>query len=121
MTNNWSLFQIVEQVQVREFPAQLPFEIHTFFNFSPEEYGRYEIRLLLVSPAGGDLLSHTTSGQVNRQRHRIRFRGLPRINAAGEYQVRVEWKKPDDTWHRSEIYWPLAIAQFSPETHPSIT
>lgn len=36
-SNNWTLFSLIEQLRIPKFPAVLPLEIHTYWQFAPDE------------------------------------------------------------------------------------
>jgi len=106
----WSLFNLTEQIQAK-FPVNLPFETHLFWKFSPEEYEQpFECRVVLVSSTGTEVPSRPMVFQSNTPRFRARVIGLPTIENPGEYQIRVDWRRPaTENWVRCDSFWPLTI------------
>ena len=102
---------MTEQVQVREFGQPLPLEIHAHWRFSAEEYGAYEVRVVVCASSGEERFSDAIQLQVNTPRHRVRVRGTPAFVAPGDYRILVECRRQGTTngWTRSECYWPLLM------------
>jgi hypothetical protein len=112
-TNNWSLFNLIEQIKVREFPFQPPFESHAYWRFNPDEYEiDFEMRLILVSDHGLATQSNPLPLRSNTARLRIRVTGAPPIERPGNYELRVEWRRQGtDSWTRCDSVWPLQVEQ----------
>jgi hypothetical protein len=50
LTNNFTLFSLVEEVQSNQFPVTLPFEVHSHWQFAPDEVNvDFLMRLVLAS------------------------------------------------------------------------
>lgn len=115
-TNNWSLFGLTEAVQSRQFPLQLPFEIHVHLKFELDEHETdFEVRLVLISPTGETTLSQPLALRSSTPRHRLRVNGLPLIPSPGSYQVRVEWRiRGAANWTISDGFWPLIVEELQP-------
>lgn len=117
-SNNVSLFQLVEQVNVPPNappPPQgaLPLEIHAYFNVLPEELGQsFEIRFALVANTGLETLSEPTNHRVTTQRYRTRTLGLPFPPVLGHYQVHVDFRLSGrDHWSRDPLSWPIHFVE----------
>ena len=111
-SNNWSLFTLTEQVQVH-FPVRLPFEAHTFWTFSPDEYERpIDVQLVLLYPDGTEAASQTLALRVITPRQRVRITGLPEIRAVGEYRIGVQWRwQGTENWTRCAVFWGLSVSE----------
>jgi hypothetical protein len=107
-SNNWTLFSLVEEVQVDQFPATLPFEIHTYWTFAPDEVNvDFEQRLVMVPATGDEVSSVPIPLRSTTPRLRMRSTGL-RIPAPGSYELRIEWRESGGPhWARDAVFWPL--------------
>ena len=112
-TNNWSIFGLVEQVQVRSFPAALPFEVHSHWRYEPDENGcDFEFRIAMISPSAGQVFSDPITVHARNPRHRIRAAGLPPISGPGNYEITMEWRSSGTAnWTRCGHSWPLTVQQ----------
>jgi hypothetical protein len=111
-SNNWSLFTLVEEIKVPDFPCLLPMEFHTYWQFAPDELNvDFEIRLVFVPTEGAPQYYPTASLKSATPRLRIRARGM-RLEAPGDYELRLEWREPQsDQWTRLDVYWPLQVGR----------
>jgi hypothetical protein len=118
-TNNWSLFNLVEQVSAEQFPLNLTFETHVYWTFSPSEYETdFEGRLVLK--CGTEETSSRPFGmRSSTPRFRQRIVGLP-IPHAGNYALCVEYRRQgQEDWTRCGAFWPLQIEARPTGTAPS--
>ena len=138
-SNNVSLFQLVEQVNVAEGTAlpvgrQLPIEIHAYFYVHPQEIGQtVEMRFSLVASTGLETFSETMSHRVATPRYRTRTMGLPYPATVGHYDLRVDFRVPSSgsvssswesgtlsapdpaasSWVRDPLAWPITFLEQS--------
>ena len=112
-SNNVTLFNIVEQVNLRPDAdpppgAFLPLEVHAYFQLGPGELAQpFEVRFALVAPSGLELLTDTTSHKSTTSRYRTRALGLPAPVVPGQYQLCVDVKQPgSDDFARDAQRWP---------------
>lgn len=112
-TNNYSLFSLIEQVGVLRLPAPLPFEIHTYWQFSPEEVDNdFELRVVLIAPDGGEQTGRTIDLRSDSARVRLRIQGFPDIRpqVVGLHRLRVEIRQRGTLpWARSPAFCPLQV------------
>ena len=115
-TNNWSLFSLIEQLQVTvssQLPTLegvvLPYEIHVFWELRPEEIDR-EFQFRLVSrQENEEKKSDAFTITSDKTRYRLRLVGLP-IRFRGRSELLVEWRAGEtDDWQRCSAYWPLEV------------
>jgi len=117
-TNNVTLFNLVEQINVPPGappPPQglVPLEIHAYFELAQGDLGRdFEMRLVMVATTG---LETPTDGFLHRAvtpRYRTRTFGLPFPPVTGHYDLCVDWRAVGEAgWHREPLRWPLAIVE----------
>ena len=110
-TNNYSLFNLVEQVQVPR-PTSLPYEIHVYWQMTDEEIGQeFEMRVIIHSDVD-ERRSPGVPFTTNTRRHRVRITGgLPALSA-GQYEIRVESRLGNvQQWTRHGIMWPLDVEE----------
>jgi len=119
-SNNWSLFNLVEQVRLEKFPETLPLEVHSYWKFAPDETNvDFEFRLVLIPQEGDSTFSQPVTLRSSSIRYRIRGSGLP-ISNPGDYEIHNEWHSPGDpTWFRSDVFWPLLVERISTAEHQS--
>jgi len=126
LTNNFSVFNLVEQLNVAEsaLGTEVPIEVHIYWLVSQQaRETEIEIRVVRVPLDGGN---EDLGGPMNLKpasTDRVRFRAgnfrLPK--AYGSYVLAVEWrKKGGDDWHRDPATWPLTMATMpqQSETRP---
>jgi hypothetical protein len=110
-SNNFTLFSLVEEVQVDQFPTTLPLEIHSYWTLAPDEVNvDFEQHLVVIPAAGDEVLSVPLPFRSPTPRLRIRSTGL-RIPAPGSYELRIEWREsasPD--WTRDTVFWPFEVS-----------
>ena len=125
-SNNVSLFQLVEQVNLpvqAGLPpgGQLPLEIHAYFHVAAAELGQsINLRFTLVSPAGLETYSETTTHRAATPRYRTRTMGLPFPPMLGHYELRVDFRMGEErSWARDPLGWPIAFLEVP--TKPQVT
>lgn len=104
------LINLVEQIQVENYPAVLPLEIHIHVELDDDELNvTFNARIVLVSledksvHPSPDIILKTTSSK----KHRLRGRGLS-IPAPGNYDLYWEWRHQGlANWNRDPEHWPL--------------
>lgn len=125
-SNNISLFQLVEQVNLpatmpRPPGALLPLEIHCYFYADGADLGRnVEMRFALVGPGGLETLSEPVSHRVVTSRYRTRTNGLPFPPALGHYELRVDFRTDGGEFTRDPLSYPISFVEVSdkpPVTH----
>jgi hypothetical protein len=111
-TNNWTLFSLIEQVQVSQMPADVNLETHVYWEFAPDEYNQgFDMRLVLVRANGERAGSQSLELSSGTRRHRMRLSGL-RLDALGECLLTVEWReRGEQEWNRSDVAWPLTVEE----------
>lgn len=109
-SNNWTLFSLIEQRRIPKFPAVLPLEIHTYWQFAPDEMNvDFEFRMVFVPDEGNETVSQSVSLKSKTRRLRMRLHGIP-IAEPREYELRVEWRELHAAeWTRADIFWPLQV------------
>jgi len=125
-SNNVSLFNLVEQVNVnpnaRQLPrGLLPLEIHAYWSLTPGQVGEeFEARFVLVADTGLETSSSTFKHRPVTRRFRSRTMGVPYPPVFGEYTLHVDWRVTDDEpWRRTPVRWPLSIRAGEPK--PPVT
>lgn len=107
-TNNYSLFNVVEQCQLKSFPAQAPFETHIWFEVESVERGeRFELELLIKQ--GDEVLRRSNTWDIfpDSERYRVRINGLD-IPQAGRCKVTARFRpKGEGDWQNVGLEWPL--------------
>jgi hypothetical protein len=122
-SNNVTLFNVVEQVNVPENQqpppgALLPLEIHAYFQLGPLEMNqRFEVRFALVASSGLETFTDSFQHRSPSPRYRTRTLGLPAPPVVGTYELRIDWRQTgSDDWRREPIAWPLVVATAQPRT-----
>jgi hypothetical protein len=125
-SNNITLFSLIEQLN---FPSQalpppgalLPLEVHAYFRLDAFEVNqKFELRFVLVGENGLETPTNVFPHRAGSPRYRTRTFGLPAPPAAGNYELKVEYRRsPDDDWVRDPISWPLLVAHAEPR--PAVT
>lgn len=117
-SNNVSLFNLVEQVNVRPGAPPpphglLPLEVHAYFNLEPADmHFEFEMRFAVVASNGLETFSEPVRHRVSTPRYRTRTIGLPLPPVLGSYSVRVDWRMVgSESWHREPQQWPLNIVE----------
>jgi hypothetical protein len=121
-TNNVSLFNIVEQVNIRPQAGPppngiLPLEIHAYWRVGHAEQGQqFETRFVLVAESGLESPSSTFRHRPVTGRFRTRTVGVPYPPVFGEYTLYVDFRATeDDSWERAVPRWPLSIRLAEPK------
>jgi hypothetical protein len=115
-SNNWSLFNLTEQVQLPpDAPPPgpsvgLPLEIHCYWLFSDAELNQdFEWRLIVGAGGQEARIAAPFPLRSDKRRQRIRTKGLPFL-FEGETIVQVEWcERGTANWKREDALWPLLI------------
>lgn len=113
VTNNYSLFGLVEQVQPPMFPFPIPFEVHVYMEFEPREFEvEHEVRVTILQ--NGERLTESTTFKIipskPRGRLRVKMAGKMQLVESGQYHISAEWRQKDQAeWTASEIAWPLDV------------
>ena len=110
-SNNFTLFQLLEQFRPTAYPARLSVFSHAFFEIDADEHGvEHQVRLLVVQGARVVFASELVAFQPAGERHRVRISGLA-FPEPGLFRVMVEWRvKGDDdsgVWTRESVAWPI--------------
>jgi hypothetical protein len=121
-TNNVSLFNLVEQINVRPQAGPppnglLPLEIHAYWRLTHLEHGKeFETRFVLVADTGLETPSSTFRHRPVTGRFRTRTVGVPYPPVFGEYSLHVDSRSnEDEPWERSALRWPLSIRVIEPK------
>lgn len=124
-SNNVSLFNVVEQVNVNPNATEpphglLPLEIHAYWRLTPDEIGEhFETRFVLVADTGLETLSSVFRHRPVTKRFRTRVMGVPYPPVFGEYALHVDWRRDEQRpWERGALHWPILIqvAETRPQT-----
>jgi hypothetical protein len=125
-SNNVSLFNLVEQVNVHPNAQQvprgmLPLEIHAYWSLLPQQVGEdFQARFVLVAETGLETASTTFRHRPTTLRFRSRTMGVPYPPVFGDYTLCVDFRRADDDdWHRTNARWPLRIRLG--EAKPAVT
>lgn len=125
-SNNVSLFNLVEQVNVPPGAPPppnnlLPLEVHAYFRLNPEEIGKIiEMRFALVAASGLETLSEVVRHSCSTPRFRTRTLGLPFPPVVGHYELRVDFRLAGyEYWARDPLAWPISFVELEPK--PRVT
>ncbi len=126
-TNNVTLFNLVEQVNVRENQvpkpgSRVPLEVHAYLSLPGNEIGQeFEMRFALVSASTGlEIYSEPAKHRATAARIRTRSVGLPFPAVLGHYDLRVEFRSSEDAiWERDHARWPVSFVEA--ESRPIVT
>ncbi len=125
-SNNVSLFNLVEQVNVPPGAPPppnnlLPLELHAYFRLAPEELGTpLEMRFALVADTGLETLSEVVRHTCATPRYRTRTLGLPFPPVLGQYELRVDFRVAgSEHWTRDILAWPISFVEV--ESRPRVT
>ncbi|MBM4363173.1 MAG: hypothetical protein FJ104_10865 [Deltaproteobacteria bacterium] len=117
-TNNVSLFNLVEQINVPPGapppPSNLvPLELHAYFEFGQMEIGRdFDVRFVMVASTGLETSSDVFSHRSATPRLRTRTFGLPFPPVTGNYDLCVDTRyRGEETFRRDALRWPVAIVE----------
>lgn len=113
-TNNFSLFHLIEQLQVAQLPIDVPLDVHLYYEFTERERGEpHEVRLR-IEAEGGRVVTHSEPIELlsNTPRHRLVLPNL-HVARAGELHVRTEVRRrgvePPAEWSLSPFGWPISV------------
>lgn len=114
-SNNFSLFVLVEAVQLPVVPTTLPLEMHVYYEFEEAEVGRpYQVRVELVDQRGiSRWQSPWTPVTSLSRRHRVVLAGLG-IPDAGYFHLFAAMRpdgEPVDDAQRSSFGWPFEVTR----------
>ena len=105
-TNNVSIQDIIEQITINAEPVEngfLPFPMELITLWGREESNeptKGTERVTFVTPSGKTKViseAEIDLTTVERNRHRVRFAGLP-VGETGKYYFRVELKNGNNEW-----------------------
>ena len=121
-SNNFSLFNLVEQVQVPKLPIALPAEVHIYAEFEEAERGRpHELRITLEDEQGTIVWQSQASTIISAAaRYRTVGQGL-RLLRPGLCRVVAEIRPAGDVnqpWARSPMAWPVQVVEGPTPTQP---
>lgn len=126
-SNNVSLFNLVEQINVPRGAAPpprglIPLEVHAYVQLASDEVNsQFEMRFVLRAETGLETLSEVFRHRVTASRYRVRTLGLPYPPVLGHYRVEVDLRVAGDEqrWQRQSQSWPLSLIEIEPR--PRIT
>jgi hypothetical protein len=127
-SNNISLFNMVEQINVPEGApppppgGKIPLEVHAYFRLLPGELGQMlEFRFVLEAKTGLETFGEVIAHRITAPRFRTRTLGLIVPPVHGHYDLRVDSRLVGQSeWHRDPLAWPIAFVEQSnkpPMTH----
>jgi hypothetical protein len=116
VTNNWSLYNLIEQVQVEGVPAVLPWELHVFLKYGEGEVGaEFELRVVFSS-GSGEVTSNPVRFRSVSARHRLKLTPIP-VPQYGAQKIQFDLRKVGaDQWERNPAFWPLIVEPLQGET-----
>lgn len=123
--NNFTLFNLTENLQISKAPAPLPLEAHAYYEFAEDERGRdYELRLVLAPlGAGEEWQTQVFPVMTHGARHRVTLRGFV-APGFGDFRLFAEIRPRDGgdegRWQRSHFGWPIAITQLEQAATPAV-
>jgi hypothetical protein len=125
-TNNVSLFNLVEQINVPAGappPPQgvVPLELHAYWQLDSDVTTEdFEVRFVLVASTGLETSSTTYRHRAVHGRFRTRTVGLPYPPVLGHYTLRVDWRyREEQPWHREGVSWPVMLQEL--DRKPRVT
>ncbi len=118
-TNTWSLFTLVENLNIQgdfayeedEATVFSFVELHTFWLIEPHEFDKeFQIRVVFVTEQGKKSSKNTYLLKSNKLRHRIRINGLEVVHL-GKLKLQIEWKADNKPkWKMCSAFWPMEIS-----------
>lgn len=115
-TNNASLFNLVEQINVpsgAELPPNgvVPLEMHAYWQLEPSEISQdFYTRFVMLAASGLETSSNSFKHRPVTTRFRTRTVGLPYPPVLGAYVLQVDYRfSEEDQWLRSSASWPLRL------------
>lgn len=129
-TNSWSLFNLVEEVQIGgglgeeqvvEVRPVLPYEIHAQWEFQEDEMGTpFEFRISIELDGQEPLESQTFTITSEHRRNRVRMTGV-QVPGVGSGQVRARWRQTgDEEWTLEPVAWPIEFSLSATDTEPTL-
>lgn len=126
-TNNVTLFNLVEQINVPQGAPPpprglVPVEIHAYFYVGQQELGRdFEVRFVMVASTGLETPTDTFTHRSVTPRYRTRTLGLPFPPVAGQYELRADVRMAgEETFRREPVSWPVSIVELTPEARAMV-
>lgn len=117
-SNNVSLFNLVEQVNVPSGAPPppgglIPLEVHAYFHLEPVEIGQpFEVRFAMTASSGLETFSDVFTHRSATPRYRTRTIGLPFPPVPDQYELRLDWRRSaSDGWARAPAVWPVLITE----------
>lgn len=122
-TNNFSLFHLIEQIQVPRAGVMVGMEVHAYYEFTEAERGRpYEVRIRIDDENGRMLSTSATIAVTSTTvRHRILLPGL-NIPRDGILRVHSEIRAVgggEQPWVGSPWGWPVSVV-IAPVAAPAV-
>ena len=122
LSNNYTLFNLIEQLRVPIPRITLPIDQVTFWQVSPDDFGKtFEVVLDLHAPSGDEVLSSRPIRlKATHVSHRVRAQGFVVPDESGTYQVRVRVRGVDDdgegegAWELQPARWPVRVTITGP-------
>jgi hypothetical protein len=121
-SNNFSLFGLIEQLQVVQFPAALPLEVHVYYEFDETELGQpHEVRIELFDEQAARVWHSPWITMTSpSRRHRMVLSGI-QFPSPALFHVhavhRIVGAAVDDSIRSSG--WPIEVGQASLEAPPT--
>lgn len=117
-SNNVSLFNLVEQVNVPPGAPPppgglIPLEVHAYFQLAPVEVGQpFDVRFAMTASTGLETFSEVFTHRSATPRYRTRIIGLPFPPVPDQYQLHLDWRSgASDSWTRAPAAWPMLITE----------
>lgn len=117
-SNNITLFNLVEQIQVRPGAPPpnnrlIPLEIHAYYEFAPGELNKsFDVRFALVAEFGLETFTNVYTHRPVAPRLRTRTLGLPFPPVSGRYTLRVDMREAGTQgWIRDGCGWPVSFTE----------
>jgi hypothetical protein len=113
-TSNFSLFSLVEAIQMVPFVprAIVPIEVHAYFEAENEDVGtECEMRGVWISETGVETVGEAINAlPITSPRPRTRAMSLRLPPSIGSYKFGIEWRQRGAAaWVREAACWPLTI------------
>jgi hypothetical protein len=122
-SNNVSLFNVVEQINVpagAQPPPRgiIPLELHAYWQLASREINQpFDMRFVMLADSGLETPSEIYTHKPATPRFRTRTLGLPAPPVVGHYELRVDWRESGtEGWSRESAAWPIAIVELRPQS-----
>lgn len=115
-TNNFTLFQLIEEVQVPEaaIGTALPFELHFYIAVTGDSLnGRADFQILWKDQNGGEDVRGANVFPIDLSHPRVRTRtGAVQLPPRpGHFRIYLEWRMAGaESWTRSFASWPFVLS-----------